>query len=160
PTDGAKLAVKYAFARRNTANSDKLVISYSVDCGKTWSSATTRSGASLATTTTLETGSFIPDASEWRQLNLALPFLNNSPTVRFRFEFTSDGGNHLYVEDVQLTTVTYVSNLQDESLSLTIAPNPSSGLPRLLIDNIADGQAKIEIVDVVGKSTILSIPLQ
>lgn len=154
PTAGAKLAFKYAFARRNANNVDKLVISYSIDCGKTWFSAMTRSGATLATTTTLVTSTFIPTADDWRQMNQSLSFLNNSPTVRFKFEFTSNGGNNLYLDDIQITTVVPINNLQDESLNLTIAPNPSSGMPQLLISNDQAAQATIEIVDALGRQVL------
>ena len=161
-TTGAKLAFKYAYARRNSENTDKLTVSYSVDCGKTWSSAFNRSGASLVSTLTTEffNGSFVPSATQWKQANASLLFLNGNPKVRFRFEFTSDGGNNIYIEDVQLTAVTAVSNLEDESLGLTVAPNPTAELPRLLIDNVSAQAATIEIVDVLGRSTVLTKSIQ
>jgi len=155
-TSQAKIALKYAFARRTSTNADKLQITYSIDCGKSWRQLTTRSGTVLATTSTLVAGTFIPGPADWKQENLNLLFLAPSQTFRLKFEFTSNGGNNLFVDDIQLTTITAVNNLQDDNLSLQVVPNPSSILPKLLIDNINSGKAKIEIVDVLGKNILYS----
>lgn len=153
PTAGAKINFKYAFARRTTTNNDKLIVSYSMDCGKTWYIASNRSGANLATVTGNVSGSYLPAPDDWRQTSANLTFLN-SPTVRFRFEFTSGGGNNIYLDDINISTVVPVSNLQDESLSLSIVPNPSSSIPRILVSNDLGSNAEIEIVDMLGKQVI------
>lgn len=153
PTSGAKINFKYAFARRNTSNTDKLVVSYSMDCGKTWYTASTRSGATLATVTGNVTGTFIPGATDWKQISANLTFLNQ-PTVRFRFEFTSGGGNNIYLDDIQISTLVPVSNLMDESLSMEIAPNPSSNLPRILISNDQGSFGDIQVTDALGRQIV------
>jgi PKD repeat protein len=160
PTTGAKIAMKYAFARRNTTNADKLIISYSTNCGKTWSQTMNRTGATLATVSTPVAISFVPSASQWKQENLSLPFLGSSSQFRLRFEFTSDGGNNLFIDDIQLTTITAVNNLQDDNLSLTIVPNPSLDLPKIRIDRPEGGKAIMEITDVLGKKQILNKEIQ
>lgn len=153
PTAGAKIALKYAYAQRAAANTDKLTISYSTDCGKTWYSALSRSGATLSTTSGVVAGSFFPSVDDWKQLNLNLTFLNN-PRVRFKIEFTSAGGNNIFLEDIQVTTVVPISNLQDESLSLAIVPNPSSVLPRIMVSNDMGSYGTVEIVDALGRQMI------
>jgi PKD repeat protein len=154
PNTGARVALKYAFARRNTSNQDKLVISYSTNCGKTWTQMMNRTGATLATTTDLVTVSFFPDATEWRQQNLTLLNLGSSTQFRLRFEFTSNGGNNLWLDDIQLTTITAVSNLQDDQLSLQVHPNPSGDLPVLVVERPEGGKVQMEILDVLGKSVL------
>lgn len=155
PVTGAKLAMKYAFARRTNANTDKLVISYSIDCGKTWKTATTRSGAALQTTADYVTATFSPTGADWKQEYLSLLFLAPSQLFRLKFEFTTAGGNNLFIDDVQLTTITAVSNLQDDNLSLSVVPNPSSELPKLIVDHKTGEKVQIEIVDALGRETIL-----
>jgi PKD repeat protein len=156
PVTGAKLALKYAFARRTSANTDKLVVSYSIDCGKTWKTATTRSGAALQTTADFVTATFSPSGADWKQEYLNLLFLAPSQQFRLKFEFTAGGGNNLFIDDVQLTTITSVSNLQDDNLSLSVVPNPSSDLPKLIIDHRIGEKVQIEIVDALGRENILS----
>jgi hypothetical protein len=115
-----------------------------------------RTGATLATTTDLVTVSFFPDATEWRQQNLSLLNLGASTQFRMKFEFTSNGGNNLWLDDIQLTTITGVSNLQDDNLSLQVRPNPSEDLPVLIIERPDGGKVQMEILDVLGRSVIWS----
>ena len=149
-----RVGFKYAFARRTTANNDKLVISYSTDCGKTWSQGFNKSGANLASTTTLVTSNFVPTSTQWRQDFANISFLFGNTRFRLKFEFTAGGGNNLYIDDIQLLTVTTVNNLQDDELSLNLYPNPSQGLPVLEIRNARGSSGIIEIVDAVGRNTI------
>jgi hypothetical protein len=53
-----------------------------------------------------------------------------------------------------LTTITAVSNLQDDNLSLNIVPNPSLELPFLEITQKEKGRPMIEILDVMGRKVI------
>jgi PKD repeat protein len=156
PVTGAKLAMKYAFAKRISTNTDKLVISYSIDCGKTWKIATTRTGTALATVPDFVTATFSPTAGDWKQEYLSLLFLAPSQQFRLKFEFTGGGGNNLFIDDIQLTTVTAVNNLQDDNLSLSIMPNPSDDLPKLIIDHKTGEKVQVEIMDALGRETLLS----
>jgi len=159
PLTDVKIAFKYAYARRATSNTDKLVISYSTNCGKTWFQGFNKTGANLATVTNTVTGTFVPTASQWKQDFANIQFLSGNSQFRLRFEFTSGGGNNLYIDDVQLITVTGVSNLQDDQLALNLYPNPSAELPLMEIRNSKGGRAKVEIVDVMGRKCVWSSTL-
>jgi PKD repeat protein len=157
PVANAKVIMKYAFARRQTTNTDKLVVSYSTNCGKTWTQMLNRNAATLQTTTDVIPSTFIPTASDWKQVSMNLLFMQDAfPEFRMRFEFTSGGGNNLYIDDIQLTTITPVSNLRDDQLALNVVPNPSSELPVLQIHFGDQGSqdAQLEIVDVMGRDVV------
>lgn len=149
-----RVGFRYAFARRTSTNTDKLVISYSTDCGKTWYQGFNKTGANLATTTTLVTSNFVPTSTQWKQDYANISFLFGNNTFRLKFEFTAGGGNNLYIDDLQLLTVTSVSNLQDDELSLNIYPNPSQALPTIEIQHARASSATIEVVDALGKSCL------
>ena len=156
-----RLSFKHAFARRATTNTDKLVISYSTNCGKTWFQAFNRTGATLATVTNTVNGTFIPVAANWKQDTANISFLSGSSTFRLKFEFTTGGGNYLYIDDIRLVTVTSVSNLQDDQLALNLYPNPAqSELPVIEIKNARGGKANVEIVDVLGRNVIWKKEIQ
>lgn len=157
PVANAKVVMKYAFARRATTNTDKLVVSYSTNCGKTWTQMLNRNASTLQTTSDVVVGTFFPTAADWEQATMNLLFMQDAfPDFRMRFEFTSGGGNNLYIDDIQLTTITPVSNLKDQLLSLNVVPNPSSELPVLqIISGEEDHRnSEIEIVDVMGRDII------
>lgn len=157
PVANAKVVMKYAFARRQTTNTDKLVVSYSTNCGKTWTQMLNRNAATLQTTTDVVPSTFIPTASDWKQVSMNLLFMQDAfPEFRMRFEFTSGGGNNLYIDDIQLTTITPVSNLRDDQLALNVIPNPSTDLPvlQILSGEEGDQNAQIEIVDVMGRDVV------
>jgi PKD repeat protein len=154
PVPGSRLSFKYAFQRRQTSNNDRLTVSYSTNCGISWSNAFNKVGAPLATVSTTSNSSFFPTSTDWKQENVSLAFLGSNTKFQLRFQFTGGGGNNIYLDDIQLTTVTNVNNLQDESLSLEILPNPSSGLPKIAINVINPSMSRIEIMDVLGKNLV------
>jgi PKD repeat protein len=151
----ARIAFKYAFARRTTTNSDRLQVSYSVNCGQSWTSLFNKNGTALATRTTTASGTFIPTDQEWKQENVNMLFLGNNTEFRLRFQFTSGGGNNVYLEDIQLNTITSVNNnLNSSQLSMEVYPNPSEELPTLLLESQKPGSASIQIMDVLGRNTV------
>jgi PKD repeat protein len=155
--NNVKLNFKHAFARRTATNNDKLVVSYSTNCGKTWFQAFNRSGANLATVTNTVSGTFVPVFANWKKDSANISFLSGSSTFRLKFEFTAGGGNYLYIDDIQLVTVTSVDNVQDDQLGLNLYPNPSQNeLPVVEIRNARASKAKIEIVDIMGRECIWS----
>lgn len=155
PLTDVKIAFKYAYARRTSSNTDKLVISYSTNCGKTWFQGFNKTGANLATITNTVSGTFTPTASQWKQDFANIQFLSGNSQFRLRFEFTAGGGNNLYIDDIQLVTVTSVSNMQDDQLALNLYPNPASEqLPLIEIQNAKGGKASLQIVDALGKVTL------
>ena len=151
-----KLNFKHAFARRNASNTDKLVVSYSTNCGKTWFQAYNRTGATLATVSNTVQGSFVPTSSAWKKDSANISFLSGSSTFRLRFEFTAGGGNFLYIDDIQISNVTTsISNVQDDELALNLYPNPSMNeLPVLEIKNARASKATVDIVDIMGRGCI------
>jgi hypothetical protein len=154
PLTDVKIGFKYAYARRTTSNTDKLVISYSTNCGKTWFQGFNKTGSILATVPNTVSGTFVPTASQWKQDFANISFLSGNSQFRLKFEFTAGGGNNIYIDDVQLITVTGVSNLQDDELALNLYPNPSQTLPVIEIRNSRADRAKVEIVDAIGRSII------
>jgi hypothetical protein len=150
-----KLNFKHAFARRNASNTDKLIISYSTNCGKTWFQAFNRTSSTLATVTNTVSGTFVPTLSNWKKDSANISFLSGSSTFRLKFEFTAGGGNYLYIDDIQLSTITSVGNIQDDELALNLYPNPSMNeLPVLEIKNARSSRATVDIVDMMGRECV------
>ena len=107
----ASLNFDVAYRRRATGDNDRLRVDISTDCGNTWVSTPIfdKSGNTLSTVTGTQTSSFYPNAgSQWRNetINL-LPFVSGtSENVQFRFRGTADGGNNIFIDNIEFNATT------------------------------------------------------
>ncbi len=117
----AALDFDYAFAQKGSVNSDILSIYVSEDCGVTFSKRRTLNGKTTLKTADNTTGNFVPDAEEWKHLNLDLTAYAGK-IIQVMLEFEAGGGNNLYIDDFELTGVIGVEEQMVQNLKLV--PNP------------------------------------
>jgi PKD repeat protein len=154
------LKFKLAFARRNTANSDRLRIYTSSTCGSSWvqkynKTANGTGSNALRTTETLYTSNiFVPTADEWREETVNLLLNSSQRRFQLKFELTSGGGNNMYIDDIQITTLTSLddaitSNAQAE---WQVFPNPTEGAftARFYMSK-AGSNVLVRLYDMTGK---------
>lgn len=151
-----KFDLAYAISSSTGSNTDKLKVLYSTNCGQTWTSSYVRSGTALATTTTavaLPT-TFVPAAADWRTetVNLSSPNISTQPNVRFRFEFTHDKGNNIYVDNINIIgNILGVDQLNAENATVDVYPNPSSSKTYVKFTTFASDKVKIDVMDISGR---------
>lgn len=80
---------------------DLLEVLFSTDCGANWTSAYNKSGSALSTAP-ITTAAFVPNATQWRKESVLLLGANNA-SVLLKFKATSDYGNNLYIDNVNLS---------------------------------------------------------
>ncbi|MEI6946881.1 M43 family zinc metalloprotease [Paraflavisolibacter sp. H34] len=102
---------------------DTLQVLASTDCGQTYTSLYKKWGAALATAQT--SAAFVPTGSQWRKDSVNLTGYIPYGTVLLAFVNTTEAGNNLYLDDVQVSRVTVNPNLKQEGFLVT--PNPTSG---------------------------------
>jgi hypothetical protein len=116
-----------AYSDLSTAgnNWDTLQVLVSTDCGQTYTSVYKKWGKALVTTTAAVTSEFIPSSTEWRKdsVNLA-NFIGNDNLV-FAFRNITGYENEVYLDDINLRTVTINPNLKAQGFLVT--PNPTTG---------------------------------
>ncbi|MCB9360398.1 MAG: T9SS type A sorting domain-containing protein [Flavobacteriales bacterium] len=146
-----QLYYSWAFAQKLSAGNDLFVISYSLDCGGTWTPLAFKAGTSMATASSTNS-SFIPSSqAEWGRTNVSLNNIASETNVRFKFYFKSGGGNNFYLDDINLDALTGI----DEKINantLKIFPNPmesNASLSFTLNANVKN--LNIIIRDVLGK---------
>jgi hypothetical protein len=114
-----------AYAQYTTEN-DKLEVFMSTDCGNTWTSVYSKQGATLATAASYSAGPFTPSAAQWRTETIALPGANNQAKVLMKFVATSDFGNNMFVDNVNLGSVTGIKQNTQAQVSFELYPNPAT----------------------------------
>lgn len=146
---------KVAYAQKNSNSVDKLRVLVSKNCGYTWQPRYSRVGVSLSTTGGGYVAStFIPSASQWREETVSISMLANSPNTLIQFEFTSDGGNNIYIDDIQILGVVGIEDKNTPVGDLQIYPNPVSYDSYLSFFLNATQNVSFSIYDVTGRNIV------
>ncbi|MBK6521724.1 MAG: T9SS type A sorting domain-containing protein [Sphingobacteriaceae bacterium] len=152
------LTFDVAFSQYISTN-DKLEVKISTDCGSNWITVYNKAGATLATSPP-QFSIFTPTvSSQWRHEIITLPAsAANNPNVLVKFVSTSDLGNNLYIDNVNLGhNITGVGNNSIDNLYFEIYPNPSNDFTNLILSSKTPIQANIIVYDLVGKVMIEKI---
>lgn len=141
-----------AFAIRSNNSIDKLRVLSSTNCGQLWSVRYTKSGTNLATAG-LVSSVFIPNASQWDAdtVNLSSTSVSGKPNVRFKFEYTQDTGNNIYIDDINLNGVVGINEYINMQAGVDIYPNPSESETKIEFSLKDKAIIRIEIADMTGR---------
>lgn len=157
PLQRPYLTFKRAYARRASTDDDRLTMSTSFDCGKTW---ITRGGSAVRSAAQLQTGptsgaAFIPTAAQWAadSLLISSTTMAAGSHVMVRFRVLSDRGNNFYLDDLRLSgrTVTGLATATPVGSSLSVFPNPSDGDAQLRVATGPTGGATLRVYDAAGR---------
>ncbi|MDN3654954.1 M43 family zinc metalloprotease [Ferruginibacter paludis] len=104
-------------------NWDTLEVLISKDCGLTYTSLYKKWGATLVTTASETTESFRPVANEWRRDSINLTPYVNDGKVLLAFRNTNGFENNIYLDDINVRTITINPNLK--AAGFLVTPNPA-----------------------------------
>lgn len=157
-TEDITLSFRYAYRSRPSAGYELLKVFVSKDCGEVWSQKKTLGGNQLGSENS-NTSWYPTSSSDWKTVHVTN--INESfytPGFRMRFRFEGDGGNNLYLDDINIyqggpsdELVTGISESLEE-ISLSIYPNPVEGNVSVDFDLFKNQNVELEILDVLGKS--------
>ncbi len=104
PMTSVSMNFKVAYARRSSADSDRLTVSVSKDCGDTWTTFWTGIASFMNNGKANTSSPFVPQSSgDWLSVNVpSIPLSWVSEDAIFRFRFKAGGGNHLYIDDINI----------------------------------------------------------
>lgn len=143
-----------AYAQRNTTNNDSLIISYTLDCGYTWTRIYNKGRAGLATNGGgMVTTSFLPTATQWRTDSVNIDALAGLSRVQIRFENKSGNGNNLYIDNINILQG-YINVGIDELAwqnSINIFPNPSDGNIQIEFNDVMNGNITLTMFNSYGQ---------
>ncbi len=152
----ARLRFRVAYAQTNATNADQLELSFSTNCGQTWTRRLIRSGTMLARgTTPVRTGTYVPAAADWYEISAYLGALNLGDHLLIRFQATADGGNALYLDALTLNgqPLGLTAETATTDAALTVIPNPTSsgGAAVLQLTLPAATTATLRLYDATGR---------
>ncbi|MEQ8361082.1 MAG: M43 family zinc metalloprotease [Cytophagales bacterium] len=142
-----------AYAQRNN-EVELLNISYSNDCGATWSLLKSELSIFLYSRSKISNSEFVPlSSNEWAPYSLDISNLAGQDNLKFQLEFKSLGGNNIYIDDFEISQspLTQISN-SIENQEFKIFPNPSSGFFSIEARNFfKDEGTQFVVVNNLGK---------
>ncbi len=148
------LDFEVAYSQRTANSNDMLEIFASADCGVTWTNIYQNNGSTLATVsgfTGINWSPNVNDPTNWRSEQVALTGLASS-NVLVKFVTTSDNGNNLYIDNINLRQ-TSPTGITEKLFVPVVAvyPNPTNGVTNVRV-NVANSQtATMSLVNVLGQ---------
>lgn len=155
-TEKVTLSFRYAYRKKVTTNGDYLKVFLSSDCGNTWDQRRTMRNSSLSDLATEE--NYTPVEADWitvHMTNVSSSYFVNG--FRFKFRFESDGGNNIYLDDINLYGGTPSDNLIASSNEIASAiseakvyPNPTEGDINVVFDAAQQQTVNVSVIDMLG----------
>jgi PKD repeat protein len=143
---------KYAFARKDTISQDQLQVYITKTCTGAYVPRISLIGSALETVAPQNTP-FIPASGlDWRQVSVNVPALYCTANFRFKFIFTSKGGNNIYIDDINIDTSTGLEELSENVSGLSLYPNPASEELNVSFDLNTTKSMNIIITNVLGQN--------
>lgn len=160
------MTFSYAFAQKNTSNTDKLQIYASDDCGATWAVRKSIAASQMTTTNgSTVSSSFVPTGEQWKDITVTSilgGFLTDG--FKYKFSFTSGKGNNLYVDNINIygtdvngETIGSPTSIAEfiEDNAVSIYPNPAEENVSVSIDFVTRQDfLRVGIYDLVGKKVL------
>ncbi len=119
-----ELKFDVAYARRDATRYDSLNVYYSLDCGSNWTKIWNQWGNELATAADA-TVKFIPQANEWKTVNVSIPAAAGQSKVSLKFENVTGWGNVLYLDNINLQNNAGLAVTELSKVSVQLMPNPA-----------------------------------
>lgn len=141
----------FSVAYRQYSNeNDRLEVKVSTDCGATWSTVYNKAGTTLTTVTPGTTSPFTPTATQWRAETVSMNTYAGQSNVLVKFVATSNYGNNLFVDDINLSGASSVNELGN-NLSINIYPNPAKDNTNISISLSEAQNVSIQLYNMLGE---------
>jgi hypothetical protein len=122
----------------------------STNCGATWTTLYSKAGAALNTAAAIAS-SYVPVAGDWRAETVDLSAYANNAAVLVKFVATSDYGNNMFVDQINLSGSTGINNVDANISSVDLFPNPTVNETSVSISVINSSDVTISVLNNVGQ---------
>lgn len=148
------VSFRHAYAKRTSTSDDVLRFYISNDCGDTWALRKIMRGSTNLTTGGTTTSSFIPNGQgQWGYTEVTnISSTSLISNFRFKFEFESDGGNNLYLDDININGAPVgVEEIATSSANLLVMPNPATDEAQAQFSLVKSGLVQLDLLDMTGR---------
>lgn len=146
------ISFMYAYAKKDSSNSDRLQLYITNNCNNTWIQRVNLVSPALETAA-ITAIPFVPaNSTEWKQASASIPSTYFSPNFRFKFVYTSNGGNNIYIDDINLDVNAGINNMDEINASLKLFPNPASEQINISFLLTVAKKINISIVNILGQT--------
>jgi PKD repeat protein len=160
-TGTATLRFSRAYALRTSADNIQLRISFSSDCGTTWSTPTTLSAIDLSTQGLTPIDPFTPtSAASWQDLSVAIPAqFQRSGLFKVRLQLVngSTQGNNFYLDNLRISNPLGTKADALAQRGIAVYPNPLTRETAVHVNLTASTKVQLRLTDVLGR-TVLTQP--
>lgn len=145
-----------AYTQVAAADNDRLEVNVSTDCGQNWSTVWSNQGSAMATTppnaSTLNTPSV---STNWSVVTVPMYTYSNNPSVLIRFKATSDQGNSIWLDNINMfNTNVGVATVDKVASEFGLFPNPANNEVNLTISTPNAQSADVKIINALGQVVI------
>jgi len=157
----AKVSFKYAYAGKINPGTiltsadtayDKLVVYLSNDCGSQWANKLSLGGAAMGTVGPLETAFTPSSQNDWVEKDFVITSANlNHKGARLMFEFYSNGGNNIYIDDINVYSLAAGMEEYMDPSSFTVYPNPAEEFSNVSFDLLETSEIHLAVYDISGR---------
>ncbi len=155
--DGVTLSFRFAYRKKSSQEYEKLQVSISRDCGATWQVRKTLTGSLLGNETA--GSNWTPASTEdWETVtmgNITSQYWIDNFMVKFEFE--SDGGNNLYIDDINI----FAGGPENDPLGVEqndmihafyIYPNPAGNITNVTFATGNTQEVEVSLIDMMGQA--------
>lgn len=147
----AALDFKVAHRQYSAAESDKLYVHVSTDCGANWTQVFLKQGAALSTVAGYVTSAFTPASTQWRAESVNLDNYIGQAQLLVRFRGTSNYGNNAYVDDINFHDATLGLATVSAGNAVFSAYQTSENYVSVKLNLEQADEVTFEVYDILGK---------
>ena len=153
--NSASLSWNYAYKRYSAFNNiDTLLVRASSDCGATWNTLWEEAGTQLATVGGNGISiKFVPtDTSQWGYAEVPIDSFAGLSDVRFQFRAISGGGQTIWLDNVNLSTLVSAGEAAEQLWNIEVYPNPFREMPTVAYSLAKGTDVSFTLTDLQGKA--------
>lgn len=143
------MTFKVAHAQQTSTSNDKLQVYVSTNCGQNWVLRKSLQGATLSTAGVQSTP-FTPNSSQWVTQSVNLSGYATQPNLYYMFRFTSNAGNNIYLDDINMLGNVGVDELSS-TINFNVFPNPAEDNAVISFELTRKENVELSVYDIVGR---------
>jgi thiol-disulfide isomerase/thioredoxin len=130
---------------------ERLEVFVSTDCGVNWTSVYNKANTTLGTAAASTTAFNTVAANQWRNESVSLSSYVGQGSVFVKFVATNGYGNNLYLDNINIQTVTGVGENQTSVNNLVLFPNPASDVMNVSFMLAQNENVTVNVYNAIGE---------